>query len=110
MAGAAASEALSPASSTLEGSTGAPLARATIGVGSEGAPAGAATTGTAAAGGAPLPDGGNGSPLRLPPADFAASSFRLGLPEARSSARAKSRAPLALGEGTAALAALSAAA
>jgi hypothetical protein len=84
----------SPASSRIEeGTTGAPLAGGRSG-GSESSPAGTAT-GAAAAGGAPLPCG-NVSPLDLPLAGPAESSFRLCLTEARSSARAKARAPPAL--------------
>jgi hypothetical protein len=98
------SEQPSPASSKVEGRTGAPLAGGRSG-GSEDVPAGAATRATAA-GGAPLPNGGNAPPLDLPLAGLAESSLRLGLAEARSSARAKSRARPALWEGSAALAAL----
>lgn len=87
-------EPLSPTSSRVEGRTGAPLAGGRSG-GSESAPVGAAT-GATAAGGAPLPDCGNASPPDLPLAGLAESSFRLGLAEARSSARAKSRGPPAL--------------
>jgi hypothetical protein len=103
MAGVASSESPSSASSRVEGRTGVPLAEAT-GCGCAGATTDAGTR-AAAAGGALLPDGGNGSPLGLPPADLAESSFRLGLAEARSSARAKSRAPVALAEVSAAPAA-----
>jgi hypothetical protein len=100
MAGVASSEPPSPASSRAEGRTGAPFAGgAWI---STGVPAGA-TTGAAAAGGAPLPEGGNGSPLGLPLPDFAEASFLPALAEARSSARAKSRAWVVLGDGSAAL-------
>jgi len=102
MAGVASSEPASSPPSKIEGRTGAPLA----GAGScEAAPLGAGT-GVAAAGGAPLPEGGNGSPLGLPLVDLAEPSFLPPLAEARSSARAKSRALVALGEGFAAPAAL----
>jgi hypothetical protein len=89
IAGVAPSEPLSSASSRVEGRTGVPLAGGARSC--EAAP-GEAGAGAAAAGGAPLPEGGNGSPLALPPADLVESSFFPALAEARSSARAKSRA------------------
>jgi hypothetical protein len=100
MAGVASSEPPSSASSRVEGRTGAPLAG---GARTCKATPGDAGTGAAAAGGAPLPEGGNGSPLGLPLPDFAEASFLPALAEARSSARAKSRAWVVLGDGSAAL-------
>lgn len=93
--GAAGSEASSPPSSRREAAAGAPFApRICSGI------AGAAT-GAVEAGGVTLPDGGNGSPLRLPAPALPESSFRVCLAEARSSAPAKSRAPEPLAAGSA---------
>jgi hypothetical protein len=108
MAGVASSESPLSGSSRVEGWTGAPLADTTS-CGCEGVTAGAGAE-AAATGGVPLPESGNASPPDLPPVDLDESALRLGFAEARWSAPAKSRAPVALEEGSAAWAALGAAA
>lgn len=93
--GAAGPEASSSPSSRLGGAAGAPFGTRSR-AGGTGTAAAVVTAGAAAAGGVTLPEGGNVSPLGLPVAGLAESSFRLCLAEARSSAPAKSRAPEAL--------------